>query len=484
MKPKFVEIYENLTKKEIGEIESLSKISFTDKSRDYSSIFDALHIIKEKYKNSGENDKMEELIKLTGMNRRNLWNRLNELTRLSEYFYALKNLGRNSTLRRSLVLDEFMERNQFDQAVLFEALSKKTLRESNLDSDSFYLNGKVLNTLSDLNLETGNYEKYVSLFRDYSEYSLAAYLLELFRQLLEFAVQEKNNVKHDFNLTAEAVKSINYEALLELIRRNTPQLYPVIEIYHSLYRSFNESETDNDQYYSRAKTLFFNTSKNLAQDIKNDILRSLRNYCIDKTNKGYSVYYEEIFILNNRILEEGLFKGGNVIDSRTNNFRNFIFAASRLEKYDWIKDFIKNYSQELPHDIREDEVNLSGAILSIYEKKFDTALEYLAKIKRKSYLLYLDTGVYKLIVYYEIGEFEESRMEIARLKDYIRQHREIPGYLKLSYQKFITKFSELLKLTEKMDPFVHSKFLTEMEKLKYVGMGGWLYEKATELSKK
>jgi hypothetical protein len=481
MKPKFVEIYENLTKKEAGEIESLSKISFTGKSRDYSSIFKALRITKARNKNSEVNDNLEELIKLTGMNRRNLWNRLNELTKLSEYFYALKNLERNSTLRRALVLEEYMERNQFSGAGLFEALSKKTLRDSNLDSDSFYMNGKVLNILSDLNLETGNYEKYVSLFKEYSEYSLAAYLLEFFRQLLEFAIQEKNNIKHKFNLTAESVKSINYEALLELIRRRSPQLYPVIEIYHSLYRSFNESETENEKYYSRAKTLFFNNSKMFAQDIKNDILRSLRNYCIDKTNKGYSVYYEEIFILNNRILEEGLFKGGNVIDSRTNNFRNFIFAASRLEKYDWIKNFIKDYSKELPEDIREDEVNLSKAILAIYEKKFNTAFEFLAKIKRQTYLLYLDTSVYKLMVYYEIKEFEESRMEIARLKDYIRQHREIPGYLKGSYQRFIAKFTELLKLTEKMDPFLHSKFLTEMEKLKYVGMGGWLYEKATEL---
>jgi len=481
LKPKFLEIYRKLTKKEVKELEILSQVSFTGKKRVYTTIFEALNKIKAKTKKSTASDSFEELIEFTGMNRRNLWNRLSELTKLSEYFYALKNLERNTTLRRSLVLVELMERNQYDQADLLEAHSKKAVRDNMLGSDSFYRKGKILKTLSDLNLETGNYEGYVNLFRDYSEYSLAAYLLELFRQLLEFAIQEKNNVKHSFNLTVESVKSINYEVLLELIRRKTPQLYPVIEIYHSLYRSFNESETENEKYYSRAKTIFFNNSKMLSQEIKNDILRSLRNYCIDKTNKGYSVYYEEIFILNNRILEEGLFKGGNVIDSRTNNFRNFIFAASRLEKYDWIKEFIRNYSKELPPEIREDEVNLSGAILSIYEKKFDTALEFLARINRKSYLLYLDTSVYKLMVYYEIGEFEESRMEIARLKDYIRQHREIPGYLKLSYQKFITKFSELLKLTEKMDSFVHNKFLKEMEKLRYVGMGGWLYEKATEL---
>lgn len=479
MKPKFLEIYGNLSKQEVKELENLSQISFSGKKRNYTPIFKILKRIKSQ--NSANDDKFDELIKFTGMNRRNLWNRLSELTKLSEYFFALKNMERNSTLRRSLVLNELVERNQYDQAELFEALSKKEVRDNLLGSDSFYRKGKILKTLSDLNLETGSYEEYVSLFRDYSEYSLAAFLLELFRQLLEFAIQEKNNVKHSFNLTAESVKSINYEAILELIRRKTPQLYPVIEIYHSLYRSFNESETENEKYYSRAKSLFFNNSKSLSQDIKNDILRSLRNFCIDKTNKGYSVYYEEIFILNNRILEEGLFKGGNVIDSRTNNFRNFIFAASRLEKYDWIKEFIRNYSKELPPDIREDEVNLSGAILSIYEKKFDTALKFLAKINRKSYLLYLDTSVYKLMVYYETREFEESRMEIARLKDYIRQHREIPGYLKGSYQRFIAKFTELLKLTEKMDPFLHGKFLTEMEKLKHVGMGGWLYEKAAEL---
>ena len=121
------------------------------------------------------------------------------------------------------------------------------------------------------------------------------------------------------------------------------------------------------------------------------------------------------------------------------------------------------------------------ALLSEYEKKFDTALEYLYRIKRKKYLHYMDTSIYKLIVFYEIGELEESRMEIARLKDYLRKHKEIPSYFKSSYQRFLVKFSTLLKLKETPDSSGIGLFIKEMEKLKYIGLGGWLYEKGTEL---
>ncbi|HMT11355.1 MAG TPA: hypothetical protein PKA39_07000, partial [Ignavibacteria bacterium] len=210
----------------------------------------------------------------------------------------------------------------------------------------------------------------------------------------------------------------------------------------------------------------------------------MRNYCNEKTNLGNSEFYGEIFELNELILDMGLFSDLNIMNSRTNHFRNFIFAASRLNKFDWIRNFISQYSGEIPEENREDEVSLSKALLCVYEKQFDTALEYLYKIKRKNYLHYMDTSVYKLIVFYEIGELEESRMEMARLRDYLRKHREIPSYFKSSYQRFLAKFTELLKLKERPDSSGAAIFTREMEKLKYIGLGGWLYEKGTELQEK
>ena len=234
-------------------------------------------------------------------------------------------------------------------------------------------------------------------------------------------------------------------------------------------------------HFQSAKLLFYENLNNFHFKLKNEIFQALRNYCIDKTNTGDAAYYGEIFGLNNRILDEGLFKELNVVNSHTNNFRNFIFAAARLNEFDWIKKFIHKYSAELPADMREDEINLSYAILWIYEKKIDTALKFLLKIKRKTYLHYLDTSVYKLIIFFEMEKTEECRMEIARLKDYIRKHREIPGYLKESYQRFINKFTALLKLKENPEKIALGFFLKEMDKLKYIGLGSWLYEKAAEL---
>lgn len=202
------------------------------------------------------------------------------------------------------------------------------------------------------------------------------------------------------------------------------------------------------------------------------------------TNLGKAEYYQEIFIINNNIIEEGLYSDFNAINTGTNNFRNFIFAALRLNKYDWVRNFIENYSNELPDEIREDEVNLNNGILKIYEKDFTTALQYLKKVNRKKYLHYLDTSVYKLIVFYETRIFEDSYLETARLKDYIRKHKEIPAYLKTGYQKFIKYFEILLKLNQKYDVSENEMFLLQMDPIKNVGLGSWLYEKGMEILKK
>ncbi|MFI5212291.1 MAG: hypothetical protein ACHQIH_05365, partial [Ignavibacteria bacterium] len=92
--------------------------------------------------------------------------------------------------------------------------------------------------------------------------------------------------------------------------------------------------------------------------------------------------------------------------------------------------------------------------------------------------------VYKLIIFYETGDIEECYKESARLKNYILKHGDIPVYLKGSYQRFIKKYELLLKLSEKPEKTDIEIFIDELEKIRYVGLGDWLYEKSTGLHAK
>jgi hypothetical protein len=146
-----------------------------------------------------------------------------------------------------------------------------------------------------------------------------------------------------------------------------------------------------------------------------------------------------------------------------------------------VKQFIAEHAPDLPPDIREDETNISNGILLIHEKNFAAALECFSRVKRKSYLHYLDTSVYKEIIFYETDEIEECYREIARLKNYLGQHKVIPVYLKNSYKRFVRKLEQLLKLKQKPEEDDVHLFIKEMEPLKNIGMGNWLCQKSFEL---
>ncbi len=416
------------------------------------------------------------------INKRALWNRFSELTKIAEYFYVNEHLNKNNLTRKSIYLEELASRNLLEQIKFESTLSLKAVNNNLYNADSLFYIQKIFNDVSSFHAITDNQVKSIYYYNLKSDSILVHFVTTLIKQLLDAELRKRNNIYDDVNAAELIIETlIKHNKLINLKNSNINFFIPV-EIFYYLYLAFKKPGS-SDNYFS-AKELFIKHKQLFSSYFKNSVYQYLRNYCIEMTNLGKAEYYQEIFIINNNIIEEGLYSDFNAINTGTNNFRNFIFAALRLNKYDWVRNFIENYSNELPDEIREDEVNLKNGILKIYEKDFTTALQYLKKVNRKKYLHYLDTSVYKLIVFYETRIFEDSYLETARLKDYIRKHKEIPAYLKTGYQKFIKYFEILLKLNQKYDVSENEMFLLQMDPIKNVGLGSWLYEKGMEILKK
>lgn len=480
--PKFIEIFYNFSLKEQKSFTKLAVSSYFNKKRNHKPLINTLKKLKSQYFSDSEFDIIEQLQSSLKIKKRALWNRFSELTKIAEYFFLLSGLDDNKLERKKILLGIYSERKLNDRLRLEIVPSLKLINSTKLDLNTYFSINSIYGNFSSYYSEQNNNNESAKYNDLQSEYSLLHFLLTLFKQLLDAELRERNNISNEFNLSKEFITSIDHIRLLEIVGKRYPKESIPVKIYYNLYMSFKDAE--GEKYYYNAKEIFLLNKDLFSSDFKNNIYQSLRNYCIEKTNIGDAEYYKEIFQLNNSILEEGLFKDLNVVNSRTNNFRNFIFAALRLKEFDWIKKFIEDHSIELPDDIRMDEVNLNSGVLKIYEKEYNAALTFLKKVKRKKYLQYLDTSVYKLIIFYETGEIEEAYSETARLKDYIRKHKEIPAYLKTGYQRFIKKFESLLKISQKTDLTEIEFYLVQMESFKNVGLGSWLYEKGIELLNK
>jgi hypothetical protein len=416
------------------------------------------------------------------INKRALWNRLSELTRIAEYFFVNENLTRNDLTRKSIFIEELASRNLLEQIRLESTYALKTAHQSPLNDDSLFYKQKIYAELSSYYTINEDQDRSSEYYNIMSDNIMVHFVTSLIKQLLDSELRKRNNISEDVNAAEKIINAlINDNELVKLKEKNKNIFIPA-EIYYDLYLAFKDPK--NYGNYFSAKEIFLKNKSLFSFDFKNSVYQYLRNYCIDMTNIGEAKYYEEIFNINRSIIEEGLFSDFNAVNTGTNNFRNFIFAALRLNEYKWVKSFIDKYSSELPDEIRDDEVNLNNGILKIYEKEYSAALQYLKKVNRKRYLHYLDTSVYKLIVFYETDEFEDSYLETARLKDYLRKHKEIPSYLRTGYQKFIKLFELLLKLNQKYDITENELFIVQMEPIKTVGLGSWLYEKGIELLNK
>lgn len=477
--PKFIDIFYSFGEKEQKDFIKFAKSPYFNRKRDHKPLLNKLLKIKPQFfRDSGLNisAKLQESLRI---NRRALWNRLSELTKIAESFLIVNNTQNNRLLKNNLLLEEYSKRKLIEIFRLQITPVKSDLKKEKIESDTYFSVHTLYKKISAYFSEQNNYNESAKFYKLQSEYWLLHFLIILFKQLLDTELQKRNNIDISSQLSNELLECIDKEKLLALVKQNLPVVSIPAEIYYLLYWAFKEA--DGSEFYFSARDMFLKNKDMFAKEFKNEVYQYLRNYCIDKTNKGEFSYYNEIFDLNNSIINEGLFKDLNVVNSQTNNFRNFIFAALRLDKFDWVDNFILQHAKELPDEIRDDEVNLNSGILKTYEKDFEGALNFLKKVKRKRYLQYLDTSVYKLIIFYETKELESSYSETARLKDYIRKHKDIPAYLKAGYQKFIKIYQNLLKLSQNYDKTENEYYIKLMEPIKNVGLGSWLYEKGEEM---
>lgn len=477
--PKFIEIFYGFSENDRKNFIKFAANPYFSKKRDHKQLLNTLLKVKSEARSKSDLNISEFLLNTLKINKRALWNRLSELTKIAESYIIAANLQKNRLMKNNILLEEFSNRKLPGLLRLQITPAKSDIKNEKIEIDTYFSVHTLYKKISAYYSEQNNYLESAKFYKLQSEYWLLHFLIVLFKQLLDTELQKRNNIDISSRLSEELLECIDKEKLLALVKQNLPGVSIPAEIYYLLYWAFKEP--DGSEFYLSARDMFLKNKSMFAMEYKNEVYQYLRNYCIDKTNKGEFSYYNEIFSLNNSIIDEGLFKDLNVVNSQTNNFRNFIFAALRMQKFEWVNDFIHNHSRELPDDIRDDEVNLNTGILKTYEKDFTGALACLNKVKRKRYLQYLDTSVYKLIIFYETNELENSYSETARLKDYIRKHKDIPVYLKSGYQKFIKIYENLLKISQDYDKTENEYYIMQMEPIKNVGLGSWLYEKGIEL---
>lgn len=241
--------------------------------------------------------------------------------------------------------------------------------------------------------------------------------------------------EYDFGIINEIIKEVNRKQLYKI---------PAIGIYYYVYLAL--TETDNKQHFKQLQKELIANSHLFTKEEMRDIYLLGVNIGIRYINKNiYDLLSETLEIYKNGVEKGYLLTNGQI--SRF-TFKNAVSIGLRLERHDWVKQFIEQYKDLLDPNYKEETHCYNLAKLKYSTRKYDEALQLLKKnALSDDVYVNLDTKILLAKVYYELEDFDAIESLISSFQAFIRRKQAI-SYQRSNYQNFINALRKLVNLNQ------------------------------------
>ncbi|MBL7816272.1 MAG: hypothetical protein JNL70_14730 [Saprospiraceae bacterium] len=380
----------------------------------------------------------------------------------------------------------FDERNLLQASFLLEAIGKKKIEK--------LFNSSVKNAH---NLSNQQHYKHANFY--FHQYLIEKNYYDLSE--VELKRSEKSNVEKvinnlDYFFLAEKMKwylallsrkkliSHEYQLLFidEIITHLKKYRYennpPITVYFHAI---LTQTEPENiDYYYSLIKVLDENS--NFFPKVEQYELYSYAlNFCILKINQGRPEFLSEFiqvikFMIDKDILSYETEKG----ELNPWLFKNIVLIALRLNDYTWTEQFIKEYTNKLPLEFRENAVSYNLAQVYFYKKEYNKVISILQFIEYEDVTYNLGSKSMLIAIYYEKDEFEALNSLLESFKTYLNRHKDLAEQRKSLYMnliKFVRKMTKIMPGDKKSVEALKE----EIKAAKGIASEKWLLEKLSEL---
>ena len=369
---------------------------------------------------------------------------------------------------------------------LFESESallerKLSVIDNSVDSDYFRSRYKLelekINFYLDFNHLIKKQQDSMQLVQNYIVYDSLVNLLDIGFNILVGITTMYQGQK---NLVLQILDKIDLNLVDSMLRKESPELYPVFELFSKRYLSFKNFDDDNS-YYEYKKIAFDNMSL-LTWENQFTVFISLQNICVRKFVEGKRYFTGELHEVHIEMLKRGLYvqQKGDYMNIHT--YRNIILTASNLGKFDWILNFMDEYLTKLLPEQQESLKAWTKALVMYNRKDFSGALKELQSVKNDHFLSKHEIKTMTMKMFYELSDFEPGisfaesyRKMVSNDKTYSEIHRN-------SYTNFSVLYLKLIKL--KADNNIDEvPFLKKEIENTVTNSKEWLLEKVNELMK-
>jgi len=198
-----------------------------------------------------------------------------------------------------------------------------------------------------------------------------------------------------------------------------------------------------------------------------------------KSGKAETI--SKLFELNClRIDQNCLLEEGYITYNRFSNVVNVGLVAKQIE---WTENFIKEYIQFLPEEIRADALKISNAMLNFSKGAYKDALYLLVDIKYKNVLFSLYGRSIQLQCYYELNDYELFFGLTDSFSLYVKRADLFTEDTSNQFLNFIDFSKRLFRVKKGLNSIQHKTLNEDLNNCINVAYKNWLAEKLNDLNK-
>ncbi|MEZ4917784.1 MAG: hypothetical protein R2792_01665 [Saprospiraceae bacterium] len=259
----------------------------------------------------------------------------------------------------------------------------------------------------------------------------------------------------------KAVFNVEYDSgptpfLLDYIESSKIGSEPVVDLYFRCYKALAERGEEDFRLFRNA--LEKQSGKMDFAESQTLLLLAV-NFCIRQLNSGQGMYIREAFELYRMGLETRTLLVGNTISRFA--FKNIVALGLRLEKYDWVEQFILSKGELLEAGYQQAHINYNLARLYFVRNQFELAMPLLASVDEGDLLLNMDSRIMLLKMYYESGEWDALDALISSFRVLLLRKKKVIGYHQSYYLKMLKYIQKLVRLN-KNDKIAKTQLIGEI----------------------
>ncbi|MBK8554736.1 MAG: hypothetical protein IPL65_02675 [Lewinellaceae bacterium] len=262
----------------------------------------------------------------------------------------------------------------------------------------------------------------------------------------------------------------------EYISQSRFQRIPLIGIYGKVVLCLSEPE--DESHFEVLMLELDDKGVKLDDEDLRECYHIAQNYCALKINQGKVHYYRAIFQIYQRMISRSMLLEDDRLAEGV--YKNIITTSLQVGEYAWAEEFIQNYSDYLPANIRENAHSYNLASLYFHQKKYDKVIDLLRSVEYSDVTYALGGKLLLLRTYHEKGEVFALESLIDSVRIYLRRNKFISKTMVREFGNFLTFLKKLNDLAQK-SPAEIQKFKARVQDNPAVISKKWLLQKIDEI---